>query len=71
MIVGTLGDFVAGGKTLNPVLKKLPETIPNSACADASGLKDGGDHLHFNAEANRELGKRYAEQWLKLTGQTK
>ena len=71
VIVGTLGDFVAGGKTLNPVLKKLPETIPNSACADASGLKDGGDHLHFNAEANRELGKRYAEQWLKLTGQTK
>lgn len=41
---------------------------PRVGIASARGLPHNGDRLHFSAEGARLLGKRYAWQWLALTG---
>jgi hypothetical protein len=50
----------------NEILKKLPETLPNSYVVSSAGLPCNSDHLHFTAEGQREFGKRYAEKLLAL-----
>lgn len=48
-------------------LPKLKEYIPNSYVISAKDLPGNGvDAFHFNAAGYRTLGKRYAEQMLKL-----
>ncbi|MCY7349555.1 MAG: sialate O-acetylesterase [Cytophagaceae bacterium] len=65
VVVGTLGDFhvvknpVAA--QINSILRNLPKRVPRVACAEATGLTDGGDQTHFGAASARELGRRYAE----------
>lgn len=70
VVVGTLGDFYAVGAPgvknpvatqINTILRNLPTRLSRVACADASGLTDGGDATHFNAASARELGRRYAK----------
>lgn len=65
VVVGTLGDFYItknpAATEINAVLVKLPTHLSRVACADASGLTDGGDATHFNAQSARELGRRYAK----------
>jgi hypothetical protein len=68
VVVGTLGDFAGMARRLNPVLWSLPGQIPRCGCADASGLTHKGDRLHFDAASARELGRRYAREWLRLSG---
>jgi hypothetical protein len=41
--------------------------VPNCACVETIDLKDKGDKTHFDASSYREMGKRYAEAWMKLT----
>ncbi|MEZ0540158.1 sialate O-acetylesterase [Fibrella arboris] len=64
VVVGTLGDFYVvknpAGEQINTILRNLPSHLSRIACADASGLTDGGDATHFNAASARELGRRYA-----------
>lgn len=50
------------------VLAKLPQVLPNAHIISSQGCKSTGDGLHFNTEGMRELGKRYAQQMLKLQG---
>jgi len=52
----------------NEILKKLPETLPNSYTISSAGLPCNPDHLHFTAEGQREFGKRYAEILLTALG---
>ena len=52
----------------NEILKKLPETLPNSYVVSSAGLPCNPDHLHFTAEGQREFGKRYAEKLLSVLG---
>lgn len=52
----------------NEIAKKLPETLPNSYIISSAGLPCNTDHLHFNTVGNREFGRRYAEQMLKVMG---
>lgn len=52
----------------NEILKKLPETLPNSYVVSSAGLPCNPDHLHFTAEGQREFGKRYAERLLSVLG---
>jgi hypothetical protein len=52
----------------NEILKKLPETLPNSYTVSSAGLPCNSDHLHFTAEGQREFGKRYAEKLLSVMG---
>ena len=66
VIVGTIGEFHAGGDAINAVLRALPDAIPHSACAESKGLTDKGDKTHFDAASYREFGQRYAQKWLGL-----
>ncbi len=52
----------------NEILKKLPETLPNSYVISSAGVPCNPDHLHFNSQGNREFGRRYAEKALSVLG---
>ena len=74
VLVGTLGDFVKyranGIKKFAPEINRqifsLPQSMDRLGVVDSSGLKDGGDQLHFSTEALRELGSRYAREYLRM-----
>ena len=63
--------FVAGevcnnglGDKINPILQQIRSFVPNSYCVSAAGLGMKEDNIHFNREAQIELGKRYADVFL-------
>lgn len=70
-IAGQMGQFPerpwdAAKKTVDRVHSSLPEKVPNTAFVNSDGLTHKGDEVHFNAAGFRELGRRYAEAYLKL-----
>jgi len=54
--------------SMNTIIDDLPKTIPNAHVISSRGCESRPDHLHFNPEGYRELGKRYAENMLELLG---
>jgi hypothetical protein len=50
------------------VLANLPKMIPTAHIVSSEGCKGTGDGLHFAVGGMRELGKRYAQEMLKLQG---
>jgi len=72
-IVGQLGQFAGAPwnehkQQVDRAHRDLPRKIPHTAFVSSEGLKDKGDKTHFDADSYRELGKRYAAAYLKLTG---
>jgi hypothetical protein len=73
-VAGQIGEFLydrgpghaAYPRVVNAALAALPEKVPATACAPSKGLKDKGDVLHFDAPSQRELGRRYATEMLRL-----
>ena len=73
-VVGQIGEFLYDrgpehspyARVVNAALAMLPEKVPATACAFSKGLKDKGDQLHFDAASQRELGRRYAAEMLRL-----
>jgi len=69
-VVAKLGDFYIernpDGESINRILERIPGTVTNTACVDVSELTHKGDVLHFDTKSSRELGRRYAEQMIKL-----
>lgn len=68
IVVGQLGDFLTLTPEKNPyaetvraAIRHVPELMPGVGYADSAGLGDKGDKLHFSADAQRELGARYAK----------
>lgn len=53
--------------SMNNIIKKLPNTIPNAHVISSEGC-EGKDNAHFNAEGYRILGSRYAETMLSIMG---
>ena len=53
---------------MNPIIAKLPETIPTAHVVSSAGCDVLDDHLHFSPAGYRELGRRYAEAVLPLLG---
>lgn len=51
---------------MNPIIATLPQVIKNCAVVSSEGLTCAADHLHFDAAGYRILGRRYAEQMLKM-----
>ena len=76
-VAGRLGEFYLRAKggslagTVDAALRDLPDQVKQTGCASAEGLDDKGDKVHFSADALRELGKRYADQMIRLQGQSK
>lgn len=71
-IVGELGQFGDNSKNrdvINQALRELPIHVKNTAFVSSINLTDQGDQLHFDANSSRELGKRYALAYLKLSGE--
>jgi len=54
--------------SMNEIIAKLPEVIPNLFVISSAGCPARQQHLHFTAEGYRKLGTRYAEKMLSLLG---
>lgn len=70
LLAGELVNADQGGEKAgtNEIIRKLPETLPNSYVISSAGLPCNTDHLHFTAEGYRQFGKRYAEKMLSIPG---
>ncbi|MFC2129174.1 sialate O-acetylesterase [Bacteroidota bacterium] len=53
--------------SMNTIINKLPETIPNAYVISSSGCT-AMDNAHFDSEGYRKFGRRYAVQMLSLMG---
>jgi hypothetical protein len=69
-VVGKLGEFYVkrnpNAESINEILERIPLTVKNTACVDVAGLTCKSDLTHFDTKSARELGRRYAEQMIKL-----
>lgn len=54
--------------SMNSIIAKLPQTLPNSYVISSSKCTDATDNIHFDSAGYRELGKRYARKMLSLMG---
>jgi hypothetical protein len=54
--------------SMNQIIADLPKTIPTAHVISSAGCAGRSDRLHFAAAGYRELGKRYAEKMLSLSG---
>lgn len=70
LLAGEVVNADQGGEkaVANEIIKKLPETLPNSYVISSAGLPTNPDHLHFTADGYRQFGKRYAEKMLSILG---
>lgn len=71
-IVGQMGRFSDEPSTddrrrVDAAHQALPAKVPQTAFVSSEGLVHNGDKVHFDAASYRELGKRYAEQYLRMT----
>ncbi|MGQ1891454.1 sialate O-acetylesterase [Thermophagus sp. OGC60D27] len=53
---------------MNPIINQLPQVIPTAHVIESSGCPVRDDHIHFNSEGVRKLGRRYAFTMLSLLG---
>jgi hypothetical protein len=73
-VAGQLGEFlytrgsnnVAEVKMVNAAIANLPQAVPHTAFVSSEKLGHKGDMLHFDAAAQRELGRRYAREMIRL-----
>lgn len=68
---GANRPFICGETAALPVNNQLNrlnrDGNPDTACVAAEGLETRGDDAHFSAGALRTLGRRYADQYLRMT----
>jgi len=70
LLAGELVNTDQGGacSSMNSIIAKLPQIIPNSYIIPSTGCIGIPDHLHFSAAGYRKLGNRYAVKMLSLLG---
>ena len=71
IVVGQLGEFLTPEKypyvdTVRAAIKHTPAVVAHVGYADSAGLGDKGDQLHFSADAQKEMGLRYAKAMQEL-----
>lgn len=68
LLAGEVVHAEQGGvcASMNNIIAKLPQIIPNAHVISSKGCSDAADNLHFDAAGYRELGKRYAKKMLFL-----
>ncbi|GAA4447582.1 sialate O-acetylesterase [Ravibacter arvi] len=70
VLIGTLGDFYVRknprAADINKIIEGFPVPGDHIYVVSSSGLTDLGDGTHFDGPSARELGRRYAEQYLKI-----
>jgi hypothetical protein len=70
LLAGELVNADQGGAcaSMNPIINKLPQTLPNSYIISSSGCTCASDHIHFDAAGYRKFGARYGVKMLSLLG---
>jgi Carbohydrate esterase, sialic acid-specific acetylesterase len=73
LLAGEVVNKDQGGAcaSMNAIIAKLPEVIPNAHVISSAGCPAVSDRLHFSAEGYRMLGKRYGDQMLALLNNKK
>lgn len=71
VVVGQLGEFLTPEKypyveTVRRAIEHVAAVVPGVGYADSKGLGHKGDGLHFSADAESELGARFAKAMLGL-----
>ncbi len=71
-IAGQMGQFEErpwddARKLVDAAQQNLPSKVARTAFVTSDGLAHKGDKVHFNSAGYRELGRRYARAYLKLT----
>jgi len=72
ILVGELGDYAEPEErnhdwnALNEILHNMASTDKNMFIISSKGLKCKPDKIHFDSESQRELGRRFAEHYLKI-----
>lgn len=66
IVIGQLGGFLPPDKypyaeIVRTAIKRIPSEVLGIGYADSASLGDKGDQLHFSAEAQKEMGMRYAK----------
>lgn len=68
IIIGELGSFSMtddNWQAINSKIEEYIETDPNAYLIKTNDLKDKGDKVHFDSEGLREIGRRFAGQFVK------
>jgi hypothetical protein len=71
-VVGQIGEFLYTrdkspfARKINEALAKIPEIVPHTGCALSKDLNHKGDGVHFDSASERELGRRYAAEMIRL-----
>jgi hypothetical protein len=68
ILIGELGSFSKtddNWQAINSKIEGYVKTDPNSYLIKTNDLKDKGDRVHFDSEGQREIGKRFAERFIK------
>lgn len=70
LLAGEMVSKEQGGKcaSMNAIIAKLPEVVPNAHVISSEGCTALEDQLHFTAEGYRKLGRRYGSKMLSLLG---
>jgi len=74
IILGEIGKFAepeekAGYfEEINQIIRTVAAGNDNFYYVSSEGMEHKGDHLHFNSKGQRELGKRYAEKYIEVSG---
>ncbi|MEQ8220497.1 MAG: sialate O-acetylesterase [Arenibacter sp.] len=68
VLIGQLGSYSTNPlwQKINDHIKYYVSTDPNSGMINTQDLKDKGDKVHFNSEAQRHMGERFANEFIKL-----
>lgn len=71
-IAGQMGQFAErpwsdAKRQVDAAHQNLPKKVKNAAFVSSDGLKHKGDEVHFDSDSYRELGRRYADAYRKLT----
>jgi hypothetical protein len=73
-VVGQIGEFLYAregnpcpfAREINQALLEIPSKVARTGCAKSNGLNHKGDVLHFDAASQREFGRRYAVEMMRL-----
>lgn len=70
LLAGEVVNADQGGvcASMNSIIAKLPQTIPNSYVISSKACTDADDNIHFNSAGYRKIGTRYGIKMLSLLG---
>lgn len=72
ILIGELGNFIRPGnetkhwKSINSIINNYASKQNRISIIKTGDLAHKGDSLHFNSQAQREMGKRFAKKYLEI-----